>query len=601
MRHIIGTFISFPYLTVERVYTLDVLFHGLCLIIFNLADRLFEDLELASGQMDEGKLKDHLFDKMALSSEVEKSKEETLCVSVEKEKLRMDLIESKNNMLLLQSRLDAAQLENAAVQAAVLSIEIQKLNASIKQYKEQAHISATEKKGLMNEIESIKNEAAEADTRNKRIRHLESENNEVAFRLAKSSMELSQHRVKLETHQTEIADLKEQLTAMEEQSKFFQNAAFANTKKNESEKADLQVKLSSTQVKLDAALAKIEAGISERDKNNKKAEEDIKALTATVTSLEAQLEESSHKGSSAVASTIAASIKNKKDIAALTDAADERNAEISMFKKQSAKTVMTLNSLCKAMAGMEQQSETKCKNLSDQLARENGRLELLKTQLRSQFEANSTAAAGNAVILEEKAQVEELLLQKSEECRVSAATIMDNEAQLRDHKAECFKARIELGNLKQIIDKLTTDIESLAVSKNRAVKDLDVSIQQISELKADKELLEQEGEDAALLVEKNDRAEAKIEELGAMLTAADDWQSTIAQEVEKLQAATDKAHKVRSDHRHSKYLHGNPRYTSFVSFPSMLMMKSHRMKTSLMSLPLLTHRSYARKKNSLKR
>ena len=496
--------------------------------------------------MDEGKLKDHLFDKMALSSEVEKSKEETLCVSVEKEKLRMDLIESKNNMLLLQSRLDAAQLENAAVQAAVLSIEIQKLNASIKQYKEQAHISATEKKGLMNEIESIRNEAAEADTRNKRIRHLETENNEVAFRLAKSSMELSQHRVKVETLQTNVADLKEQLTAMEEQSKFFQNAAFANTKKNESEKADLQVKLSSTQVKLDAALAKIEAGTAERDKNNKKAEEDIKALTTTVASLEAQLEESSHKGSSAVASNIAASIKNKKDIAALTDAAEEKDAEISVFKKQSAKTVMTLSSLSKAMAGMEQQSEAKCKHLSDLLARENDLLKHLECELRSQFESNSTAAASNAVILEEKAQVEELLQKKSEECRISAVTIVDSENQIREHKAECFKVRIELGDLKQIIDKLTTDIESLAVSKSRAVKDLDVSNQQVSELKADKELLVQEGESAALLVEKNDRAEAKIEELGAMLTAADDWQSTITQEVEKLQAVTDNAHKVWS-------------------------------------------------------
>ena len=516
-----------------------------CIFFLFHCVRLFEDLELASGQMDEGKLKDNLFDKMALSSEVEKSKEEVLVVSVEKEKLRMDLMESKNNMLLLQSKLDAAQLESAAVQAAVLSIEIQKLTATIKQYKEQAHISATEKKGLMNDIESIKAESAAADARNKRIRELTAEKDDLFSKLYRSTAEANLTRNKMESLQADISDLYTRLSSKDEEIKFFKNAAFANTKKNESEKADLQVKLSIVQVKLETALNRIETISAEKDKNFKKADEDIKGLNKTVSTLETQLDEASQKSSAAVGANIASAIKNKKDQAVLIESLDAKEAELFLFKKQSTKTVLTMNNLSKLMTSIESQAEMKCKALQKKLIAGDGNFKIIKSKFLQYVSLTTAATQHSATLSQEIEEIKSQLSDKTVEFEKREMAYNDLQTSSKDQKSECFKARIELENSRKVIESLKSESVVNATVKNKAIqglqKEIDIFGPQLTELKAENARLEAR-EDMMI---KCERADKRIEELLGQLKVAEEWQSSIGQEVIKLQSTADETAEVR--------------------------------------------------------
>ena len=494
--------------------------------------------------MDEGKLKDNLFDKMALSSEVEKSKEEALVVSVEKEKLRMDLMESKNNMLLLQSKLDAAQLESAAVQAAVLSIEIQKLTATVKQYKEQAHISATEKKGLMNDIESIKAESAAADARNKRIRELTAEKDDLFSKLYRSTAEANLTRNKIESLQADMSDSNARLLSKDEEIKFFKNAAFANTKKNESEKADLQVKLSISQVKLETALSRIEAITAEKDKNFKKADEDIKGLNKTVSSLETQLDEVSHKSSAAVGASIASAIKNKKDQAALTESLEAKEAELFLFKRQSTKTVLTINNLFKLMASIESQAEMKCKSLNEKLIVGDENFQIIKSKFVRQSSTINAATLRSAVLSKEMEEIKSQLNEKKSDFEKKEMAFKDLEASTKDQKNECFKARIELENSRKVIESLKSESVVNATIKNKAIqglqKEIDVFGPQLAELKAENVRLEAR-EDMVIRCE---RADKRIEDLLGQLKVAEEWQLSIGLDVIKLQNTADETAKV---------------------------------------------------------
>ena len=141
--------------------------------------RLLEDLDIANGKMAPGRQKDMLSEKMTLFTEIEKTKKQILSLSVEKEKLKTELKTSRtkevtlsNSVQSMQSKLDAAHLANAAVRTAVLSAEIQKLNTTINQLKEQAHISSTEKSGLIFELESMKDEVSDAERKSKQINDL---------------------------------------------------------------------------------------------------------------------------------------------------------------------------------------------------------------------------------------------------------------------------------------------------------------------------------------------------------------------------------------------------------------------------------------------
>jgi hypothetical protein len=478
--------------------------------------------------MDDGPRKEDLFDRMALSSEVEKSKEEVLVVSVEKEKLRMDLIESKNNMLLLQSRLDATQLENAAVQAAVLSIEIQKLNGAIKQYKEQAKVSATEKKGLMNELDAMKAEAAEADARNKKIRELQTERDDLVAKLFKSTTDCNQAKAKVEALQTDISDLNNRLFAKEEETIFFKNASFANTKKNESEKADLQVKLSSTQAKLDAALSKIDIIIAEKDKNARKADEDIKGLNLSIASLNTHLEEVSHKSSAAVAANIAASFQNKKDVAALTEINDMKDREIQLFKKQSNKSVTVLNNMFKLIAGFEQHSEEGCKVLSMKLLAEGERLRAIRAKLAEQENCALLTKERNMIVAQEREAVKEQLQLKNDDFEKTSAALRDLEAAMREQKSECKKAKLELENAKSISEKATADHDADVVARTKAhhalQREIEQSALQIEQTNAANLLLNTEVSRIQPLLALNEKAEGRIVELLEQIRVADERQ-----------------------------------------------------------------------------
>ena len=499
--------------------------------------------------MDDGPRKEDLFDRMALSSEVEKSKEEVLVVSVEKEKLRMDLIESKNNMLLLQSRLDATQLENAAVQAAVLSIEIQKLNGAIKQYKEQAKVSATEKKGLMNELDAIKAEAAEADARNKKIRELQTERDDLVAKLFKTTTDCNQAKAKIEALQTDISDLNTRLTAKEEETIFFKNAAFANTKKNESEKADLQVKLSSTQTKLDAALTRIDMIVAEKDKNTKKADDDIKGLNGEIDSLRIRLEEASHKSTAAVASNIAASFQNKKDIAALTDINDEKEREILLFKKHSNKAVILLNNMFKLIAGVEQHSEEGCKALSVKLIAEGERLRALRAKLAEQENHATISREQNMIVAQERETVKAQLQLKHGDFEKSSAALRDLEAAMIEQKSACSKAKTELENAKKISDKATADYDADIAARTKAhqalQREIEQSAQQIKEINAANQVLTTEVSRIQPLLTLNGKAESRIEVLLEQIRVAEDKQSTIEIEMKRLQGVLEAAEAVR--------------------------------------------------------
>lgn len=494
--------------------------------------------------MDEGALKDTLFDKMALSSEVEKSKEEVLVVSVEKEKLRMDLMESKNNMLLLQSKLDAAQLESAAVQAAVLSIEIQKLTATIKQYKEQAHISATEKKGLMNDIESIKAESAAADARNKRIRELTVEKDDLFSKLYRSTAEGNLTRNKIESLHADISDLNTRLMSKDEEIKFFKNAAFANTKKNESEKADLQVKLSISQVKLETALNRIEAITTEKDKNMKKADEDIKGLNKTVSSLESQLDEVSHKSSAAVGANIASAIKNKKDQSILTESLEAKDAELFLFKKQSTKTVLTMNNLFKLMASIESQTEMKCKSLNEKLLLGDENFKIIKAKFLQQSSSVNAATQHSATLSKEIEEITSQLNEKISEFEKKEIALKDLESSTKDQRNECFKTRIEIENSRKVIESLQSESVVNATIKNKAIqglqKEIDIFIPQLAQLKEDNIRLEARED----MIIKCERADKRIDDLLGQLKVAEEWQSSIGLEVIKLQNTADETAKV---------------------------------------------------------
>lgn len=511
--------------------------------------RLFEDLELASGQMDDGPRKEDLFDRMALSSEVEKSKEAVLVVSVEKEKLRMDLIESKNNMLLLQSRLDATQLENAAVQAAVLSIEIQKLNGAIKQYKEQAKVSATEKKGLMNELDAMKAEAAESDARNKKIKELQTERDDLVAKLFKTTTDCNQAKTKVEALQTDISDLNTRLFAKEEETTFFKNAAFANTKKNESEKADLQVKLSTTQSKLDTALARIDMITAEKDRNTKKSDDDIKSLHGVVASLNSHVDDLSHKSSAAVASNIAASFQNKKDIAALTDLNDEKDKEILLFKKQSSKVVTVLNNMFRLIVGIEQHSESSCKVLTSKLLAQGEHLRAIRAKLVEQEECALIVKERNMVVAQERETFREQLLLKNGDFEKSIASLRDLEVAMREQKSDCKKTRMELENTKHVSEKASVDHNAEVTCRDKAQqalqREIEHSMLQIQEMSAANQALNLEVGRIQPLLALNEKAECRIVELLEQIQVAEDRRSIMEIEMKKLQGAVEAFEAVR--------------------------------------------------------
>lgn len=499
--------------------------------------------------MDDGPRKEDLFDRMALSSEVEKSKEEVLVVSVEKEKLRMDLIESKNNMLLLQSRLDATQLENAAVQAAVLSIEIQKLNGAIKQYKEQAKVSATEKKGLMNELDAMKAEAAESDARNKKIRELQTERDDLVAKLFKTTTDCNQAKAKVEALQTDISDLNTRLVAKEEETIFFKNAAFANTKKNESEKADLQVKLSTTQSKLDTALARIDMVIAEKDKNSKKSDDDIKSLHGVVASLNGHVEDLSHKSSAAVASNIAASFQNKKDIAALTDLNDEKDKEIQLFKKQLSKVVTVLNNMFRLIVGIEQHSEASCKVLTTKLLAEGEHLKAVRVKLVEQEKCALIVKERNMVVVHEREAFQEQLRLKNGDFEKSVAALRDLEMMMKEQKSDCKKTKMELENAKQVSEKASVDHHAEVTSRDRAQqalqREIEQSMLQIQEMTAANQVLNSEVGRIQPLLALNEEAEARVVELLELIQVAEDRRSIMENEMKKLQCAVGAFEAVR--------------------------------------------------------
>lgn len=499
--------------------------------------------------MDDGPRKEDLFDRMALSSEVEKSKEEVLVVSVEKEKLRMDLIESKNNMLLLQSRLDATQLENAAVQAAVLSIEIQKLNGAIKQYKEQARVSATEKKGLMNELDAIKGEAAEADARNKKIRDLQGERDDLVARLFKSTTDCNNSKAKIEALQTNIADLNTQLAAKEEETIFFKNAAFANTKKNESEKADLQVKLSATQTKLDAALAKIDFITAEKEKNMKKSDEDIRGLVGMISTLNTQLEDASLQSNAAVASNNAATLQNQKDMAAMADVSGEKDKEIVLFRRQSSQALMVLNNMLQVIAGVEQHTDNCLRALNAKLIAEGERLKAIRAKFIEQENSASMAENRNSAVVQERDAVIGQLQVKSCDLDKSSAALMNLEAAMEEQKSECFNAKTDLENAKRAFEQANSASETDAATRREAIQalqqEIEQSTRQMEEMKAVNQVLNMEVDRIPPLLVVNEKAECRISELVEQLRVAEDWQSTIQHESMKLQGAVDAAQLVR--------------------------------------------------------
>ena len=95
-------------------------------------------------------------------------------LSKDRDDIRRQLQESANREITsteivkdLKIAIEVAQSESAAVQAAVLTIELQRLQMILEKMREQAAVSLTEKSGLLSDLESVRAQLLDIENKNK--------------------------------------------------------------------------------------------------------------------------------------------------------------------------------------------------------------------------------------------------------------------------------------------------------------------------------------------------------------------------------------------------------------------------------------------------
>lgn len=501
-----------------------------------------DDLEIANGTMAPGHQKEMLAEKMTLFTEIEKTKKQILSLSVEKEKLKAELKASRNKETALsnsvqsmQLKLDAAHLANAAVRTAVLSAEILKLNATVSQLKEQAHISSTEKSGLVFELESMKDEVSDAERKNRQINDLIEGKIQVYSELQKSKDACLTSKLKIDTLQVTIQDLHEKISRKDEEITVCQSVAFVNTKKSESDKALMQLKLQSSNSKLDAMSNRLEMVIVENSAleydrsamqlkvltsntriesliaENKEREEQIAAdHEVIISTLTKQLNDLKCKeiDNDSITLKLQSDLNNSKmDLQRKGVKSDEKDNEIKLYNLQMKKTILIINNLNKEVKDLELKYLSKHEHFTKKLKNTNNNFLIvemnlldLKTVLSIEKRRNLELIKNNENLISEH----ELQLNKWTE---SETAFLLNEKLYKNQKSELFKIKIDLEKKKEIIDKQTLDYESEIKAKNNDfkfyLKELDPLKAQVLAMKSEKDKIAQLHNEKILEIRRN--------------------------------------------------------------------------------------------------
>ena len=475
-----------------------------------------------------GRQKDMLAEKMILFTEIEKTKKQILSLSVEKEKLKTELKTSRskeaalsNSVQSMQSKLDAAHLANAAVRTAVLSAEIQKLNTTVNQLKEQAHISSTEKSGLIFELESMKDEVSEAERKSKQINDLIEGKIQAWSDLQKSREANIVSKSKIETLQGTIQDLHDQISRKDEEITVCKSVAFVNTKKSESDKAAMQLKLQSSGSKLDAISNRLEAVLADNSALEYDRSTMLMKLSSTNTKMEKliaenkEMEEQKAISTDLIISSLSAQInalkmkeidedtislklqtelsEAKKNIQDINTKSDEKDIDIMLYDWQMKKTIAIIYDLNKQIDEFQKNCSYKYDNFDKKMNNTNNNLLIvemnaldLKTVLSIEKRRNQELNNNNK-LLKSDYEVQSIEWKKSE---VSAQSV---EKSYKNQKAELFKVKVELENVKKTLDQQTIDYEAEIKTKNNDfkiyLKELDPLKAKLVEMKAEKETI----------------------------------------------------------------------------------------------------------------
>ena len=488
--------------------------------------RLLEDLDIANGKMAPGRQKDMLSEKMTLFTEIEKTKKQILSLSVEKEKLKTELKTSRtkevtlsNSVQSMQSKLDAAHLANAAVRTAVLSAEIQKLNTTINQLKEQAHISSTEKSGLIFELESMKDEVSDAERKSKQINDLIEGKIQAWSDLQKSKEANAVSKTRIENLQGTVQDLHDQITRKDEEITVCKSVAFVNTKKTESDKAAMQLKLQSSGSKLDAISNRLDAVLAENSALEYDRSTMLIKLSATNTKMEKliaenkEMEEQKALSTDLIISsltdqlnaikmkaidedTIASKfqsdlIEAKKNIQDINSKSDEKDIDIMLYDWQMKKTIAIIHDLNKKIEDFQKNCSHKYDHFDKKMNSTNNNLLVvemnsldMKTMLTIEKRRNLELKNNNKLLLSEhETQINEF--KKSE----NSAQLV--EKSYKNQKAELYQLKVDLENAKNTINQQTLDYDAQIKTKNNDfkiyLKELDPLQAKLIELKSEKE------------------------------------------------------------------------------------------------------------------
>ena len=215
----------------------------------------------------------------------------------EKKDLKLRLIQSEQNehtlekaVASLRKDVHVAQCESAAVQAAVLTIELQKLQSAMVKMKEQAAVSLTERSGLITDLESTKSLLVETEEKLQLVK-----NDKKMAQMHEEQQELHDNATanarKIKELEDRIEDLELEKKMSDKLEEDVERISSEATKRYDSMVARMQSKIEKLSVDSNKWKARFEEGADKNDELLELTQKKELVSNETIEHLQQELEE----------------------------------------------------------------------------------------------------------------------------------------------------------------------------------------------------------------------------------------------------------------------------------------------------------------------